>query len=105
MAEVSTRGEISFLHLESISSLGCPETVRNVWLATEIVEINIDGLPAATARARANGLLDGNALAQRWPPRLALIQKEDGESGWAEILKIIAERDHIATRKRKRGGF
>ena len=65
MAEVSTRGEISFLHLESISSLGCPETVRNVWLATEIMEINIDGLPAATARARANGLLDGNALAQK----------------------------------------
>ena len=105
LAEVSTRGEISFLHLESISSLGCPETVRNVWLATETMEINIDGLPAATARARANGLLDGNALAQRGPARLALIPKEDGESGWAEILKIIAERDHIATRKRKRGVF
>ena len=44
-------------------------------------------------------------LLRRGPPRLALIPKEDGERGWAEILKIIAERDHIATRKRKRGVF
>ena len=76
--------------LEVGSSFGCAETVRKVWLTTETMLINVDGLPVAYARTH------GSAL-EAW------IRKEEGESGWGKILEIIAERDQLATRKRKRG--
>ena len=86
LAEVSKKGEISSLEVDEI--IGCAETVRKVWLATEIM--HIDRLP--DTYVRTHGLI--------WN---ALISREEGESGWARILEFIAARNEMATRKRKRG--
>ena len=76
LAEVSKKGEISSLGVERI--IGCAETVRKVWLATETMIIY--GLPATYARRHGMGFDD-------------LISREEGENGWARILGIIAERN------------
>ena len=87
LAEVSKKGEISSLVADRI--IACAETVRKVWLATETMRIN--RLPAIDVRR--HGIWNG----------MALISREEGESGWARILGIIAARNKMATRKRKRG--
>ena len=58
-------------------------------MATETMRIS--RLPATYVRR--HGIWNG----------MALISREEGESGWARILGIIAERNKMATRKRKRG--
>ena len=88
-AEVATRGEIQFLIVDG-TELGCPETVRKVWLATEDISIDVEDLPASDARYG----VDNNSYVN--------ISGEEGENGWARILEIIAEKDQIESRKRKR---
>ena len=84
-AEVATRGEIQFLIVDG-TELGCPETVRKVWLATEDISIDVEDLPASDATYGGYVNISG----------------EEGEKGWTRILEIIAEKDQIESRKRKR---
>ena len=86
-AEVAPKGEIGFLIVDG-TELGCPETVRNVWLATEDISIDVEDLPASDASDGVYMYVDING--------------EEGENGWARILKIIAEKVQIESRKRKR---
>ena len=84
-AEVSDKGTIKTLVVHGLG-LGCPETVRKVWLATKEMIIHVGSLPKTYARENQSCY--------------AYIRQEEGENGWARILKMIEEKDQIiGTRK------
>ena len=72
-AELAAKGKIRSLHVQN-SDFGCREAMRKVWLAVT------EGIYTDSDR----------------------IFKREGENGWARILKIIEEKERMATRKRKR---
>ena len=85
LAEVSSKGRIGQLSVDALA-LGCRDDVRKVWLATKEMIIHVGSLPKTYARENQSCY--------------AYIRQEEGENGWARILKMIEEKDQIiATRK------
>ena len=77
-AEISPKGDIGYLLVDSGLDLGRPELVRKVWLATKEISIDVEW---------------------RMSENVVHVRKEEGENGWARILQIITDQDQMETRK------